>query len=83
MSSRELNLLRDLFPALLERARQAGAEARRTSGDHADGVFERGRAQAYYEVLSSIVNQIDAFGVERDAVGVPAQLDLENELLVK
>jgi len=83
MSSRELDLLRDLLPALLERGRQAGAEARQTSGTDADGVFERGRAQAYYEVLSCIVNQLDAFGVERDGVGLPARLDLEDELLVK
>jgi len=83
MPSRELNLLRDLLPTLLERGRQAGAEARRTSGAAADGVFERGRAQAYYEVLSSIVSQLDAFGVERDSVGVPDRLDLEGELLVE
>ncbi len=83
MSSRELNLLRDLFSSLLERGRQASAKAQRTSGADADGAFERGRAQAYYAVLSSILNHLDAFGVERDAVGVPEHLDLERELLVE
>lgn len=83
MSSRELNLLRDLLPALLERARLAGVAARRTSGADADGVFERGRAQAYYEVLSNVVHQLDAFGIARDGVGLPDRLDLEAELLIK
>lgn len=82
MPSRELNLLRDLCPALLQRGRQAGQDARALDKSDPDRSFERGRAQAYYEVLSSIVGQLDAFGVEREAVGIPDSLDLEGELLI-
>lgn len=82
MTSRELNLLRDLLPTLLQRGRQAGVEARALDPTNPDRVFERGRAQAYYEVLSSVVSQLDAFGVKREAVGIPEDLDLEGELLV-
>ena len=68
------NYLRDVVPSLLERARQAKAGAR---GDP----FETGRVQAYYEVLSTLVNQLDAFGIDRAKAGIDERLDLERDLL--
>ena len=80
---REQNYLRDVFFMLLERAREAAARAResRSSSGGLDGKFEEGRAQGYYEALSVMANQLDAFDIPRAAVGLDEELDLERELL--
>lgn len=76
-------LLRDVIHTLLERARRAAvtARAQRAQAKSGPATFEEGRAQAYYEVLSTLLGQLDAFQIPRDQVGVPADLNLEKELL--
>jgi hypothetical protein len=76
------NYLRDVFYELLDRGRRAKADAvkyRKRGGP--DSAFADGRAQGYYEVLSHMVMQLDAFGIDRSSVGLAAELNLERELL--
>jgi hypothetical protein len=80
---REQNYLRDVFLILLERAREAANHAResKASGSELDAKFQDGRAQGYYEVLSTMTNQLGAFGIPREAVGLSEDFDVERELL--
>jgi len=78
---REQNLLRDLIPTLLERGRTAANRARTAQHDSGGDEFERGRAHAYYEVLSTLLNQLNAFGIAPESVGLTGDLNLEGELL--
>jgi hypothetical protein len=78
---REQNLLRDVMPTLLERGRTAANRARTAQHDSGGDQFELGRAHAYYEVLSTLQNQLNAFGITPKSVGLPEDLDLERELL--
>lgn len=74
------NYLQDLLPMLLARAREAKSEAASKAGD-ADAPFYAGRRAAYYEVLSTVVGQLDAFGMDGSRFGLPAAKSLEAELL--
>ncbi len=78
---RERNYLQDIFADLLQQAREAKRRAQVAEGVDCSREFEHGRALAFYEVLSTMLNQLDAFQIPRDVVGVPESLDLENELL--
>jgi hypothetical protein len=77
------NYLRDVIQLLMEKAREAKArrDAFRTSGDRGQATFEQGRALAYYEVISTMLNELESFGIPRHAVGVPAAFDPDRELL--
>jgi len=79
---KEVNYLREVFSLLLERARSAKDEVDdRSSSDPAAEAFSRGRVQGYYEALSVILGQLDAFGIDRSDVGVPNELNLERDLI--
>ena len=75
--------LHDVLRELLERARDAKAKARALgpSSTSTDAAFANGRALAYYEVVSHLINQLDAFKIERTLVGLEVGLDVERDLL--
>jgi hypothetical protein len=75
--------LHDVLRELIQRARDAKArsQAAGSSASSSDAAFESGRALAYYEVVCHLVNQLDAFGIERKSVGVEPGLDVDRELL--
>jgi hypothetical protein len=72
----EKNYLRDVLPDLLDKGREAKAIIRSGGENEIDIAFARGRAEAYYEVLSTMMRQLTAFGIERTDVGLPANFDL-------
>lgn len=82
MSSSD-DYLTDVIRLLLERARDATARRKtaRASNDSRVAAFEEGRALGYYEVLSTMVGNLDAYRISRESVGVPPTLDLDRELL--
>ena len=75
--------LRDVLYNLLERGRKAGARyaQQRAAAGEEGAQFQAGVAMGYYEVLSHMLGQLDAFGIDRSTLGVPNDLDLEGELL--
>jgi hypothetical protein len=81
MTDHELNYLHDLVVLLLERGRTAAVRNRRATPDSGGDPFERGRAQGYYEALTTMRSQLIAFGVEPASVGLGEDVDLEAELL--
>lgn len=83
MTSPAEHYLREVLPVIVDRARNAKAEllAAKHRGD-ADGArFEAGRCTGYYQVLSTLVNQLDVFGLDYTKLGLPTGLDLDKELL--
>jgi hypothetical protein len=77
----EQNYLSDVLSMLIERGRTAKARAADERKAGRSGDFDAGRTQGYYETLSTMLNQLDAFGIERRLVGLPEDLNLERELL--
>lgn len=75
------NYLRDVFPLLLERAREAKIQATMNGLESQRNEFLAGRREAYYEVIATLLGQLDAFGIPRDLIGVPEYFDPEKELL--
>jgi hypothetical protein len=77
------NYLRDVLQLLMESAREAKSrrDAFRNSGDREQAAFEQGRALAYYEVISTMLNELEGFGIPRHVVGVPASFDPDRELV--
>jgi hypothetical protein len=75
--------LRDMLGLLLDRAREAKSRchAEKSRSQTQAAGFECGRALAYYEVLSALINRLEPFGLSRRQVGVPDDLDLDRELL--
>jgi len=75
--------LHDVLRELLDRARDAKARARAAgpASTSSDAAFANGRALAYYEVVSYLINQLDAFQIERTSVGLDAGLDVDRDLL--
>lgn len=75
--------IRDTLRELLENAREAKADyaSKRTQSGEPDALFEAGRALGYYEAVSLLVNQLEAFGISRSEVGLPDSLNLDAELL--
>ena len=69
------NYLSDLGPLLMDLARTARADADRT-GDP----FDRGRSMGLYEAVSLVVQQADAFGLDRGDVGLEG-IDPDRDLL--
>ena len=77
MPSTAENYLFDVIPELVERASAARAEARqKPTADE----FAAGRALAYYEVVSYLLAQLEAFGIDRKAVRVDPGFDADREL---
>ncbi len=68
-------LLADVSRELLEMAKGAKADAAGSSSD-----YEKGRHFAFYEVISLLVQQADAFGVDRETLGL-GHIDPERDLL--
>ena len=78
----EQNYLHDLVLLLLQRAREAKRNASHAgTQDGPSAEFETGRLQGYYEALSAILGQLDAFGITRESLGLDRSFDLERELL--
>lgn len=77
------NYLRDIMHLLLESARQAKArrDSSGNSGDPQQAAFEDGRAVAYYEVVSTMLEQLNAFRIPRSSIGVPETFDPDRDLL--
>jgi hypothetical protein len=75
MSAIHQNFLLDLGTLLRERAVDARDKARLGSNDFEDGV-----AHAYYEVMSLIESQTDAFNLPPEDAGIKG-FDVDKELL--
>jgi hypothetical protein len=78
----EQTYLQDVLETIIERAKDASrssksADSKRTAEQQA---FEDGRALAYYEVVSTLVNQADVFGLSPDVLPV-LRFDPDKELL--
>lgn len=71
-------LLQDVTRELLSRAHEARAEREGAQGD--DRPYAAGRAMALYEVLSLLVQQAQAFGVDPEAIGLGG-VDPDRDLL--
>ena len=68
-------MLADVCRELLEKAKAAKADAAHPASD-----YEKGRHFALYEVISLLVQQADAFGIDRAAIGLES-VDPERDLL--
>jgi hypothetical protein len=68
-------MVSDVVQELIEKTRSARDEASRSNSG-----YDSGRHFAFYEVLSLLAQQAQAFGVDRSAIGLD-KLDLENDLL--
>ena len=68
-------MISDVSRELLEKARLAKVDAKGSGAD-----YDKGRHFALYEVLSLLVQQADAFGIDRSAIGL-AHVDPERDLL--
>ena len=76
MAAKALSLmLTDVGRELFEKAKMARADAARSGSD-----YDKGRHFALYEVISLFVQQADAFGVDRAAIGLE-RVDPERDLL--
>jgi len=78
----EQHYLQEVFERLLERgraARDAAQAQRESNGDREE--FLSGVSQGYYEVVSYMLGQLDAFDISRSSVGMPDILSPEDELL--
>jgi len=75
MSNPHADFLRDLVGLLVEKARKAKAERDASGTD-----YELGQLMAYYETVSLIQQQAEAFDLSFEDIGMPA-IDPEAELL--
>lgn len=76
------NYLRDIIPLLIERGREAKAkrDAARRGGDGEQATFDGGRALGYYEVLSTMLNQLEVFGLSPASLGVPRDFNPDRDI---
>ena len=70
-------MIRDVSRELLDMARAAKVEAVASGVD-----YDKGRHFALYEVVSLLIQQADAFGIDRVMVGL-TNIDPERDLLGK
>ena len=79
--NREQEYLRDVLVTLIERAKEARAEAKAARDGPPDArTLAEGRALAYYEVVAYMVGQASVF--ELDGLELPAvNFDADRELL--
>lgn len=68
-------LLLDVARELLEKAKAAKADAERSRSD-----YDKGRHFAFYEVVSLLADQAQAFGIDRAVIGL-GDIDVERDLL--
>ena len=68
-------MLADVSRELLEKAKAAKTDAAHSGSD-----YDKGRHFALYEVISLLGQQVDAFGIDRVAVGLN-DVDPERDLL--
>jgi len=68
-------MIGDVSRELLDKAKTVKAEAARSGSD-----YDKGRHFALYEVISLLVQQAEAFGVDRASIGL-AGVDPERDLL--
>ena len=80
MSAAE-DYVRDALTALILELQKASTEsAHRKEKDDPDSNYYAGRAMAYYEVVSYLLQQMDAFQLERSDYGVPVAFSPEDHL---
>jgi hypothetical protein len=74
--------LQDFLDLLIERAKQAkwSRNAAKARCDTTQGSFEAGLAQAYYEVLSSLIHEAETFGLSKERIP-GLSFDPDKELL--
>ena len=62
--------LQDVLKMLVERAKEAKAasDAAKKSRTPEEQAFEQGRALAYYEVVSTLINQAHIFGLSHEVL---------------
>jgi|KBSMisStandDraft_5_1062788.scaffolds.fasta_scaffold400090_2 hypothetical protein len=72
--------LRDALYELIDRARQAQSECKSRAKDQEAAAYSAGRAFAYYEVVSYLLLQLEAFGLSRDQYDVPQDFNSDTEL---
>ena len=68
-SNRSALYLKDLG-ILIEQAAQAAREERKASTDVADSAYAEGKAMAFYEVVSLMLQQAEVFGIHPSALGL-------------
>jgi hypothetical protein len=68
-------MISDVSRELIEKAMAAKVDAARSNSD-----YDKARHFALYEVVSLLVQQADAFGIDRAAIGL-AGVDAERDLL--
>jgi hypothetical protein len=68
---------------LLQRARRARDDSRNFQETLAAVAFQQGRAMAYYEVISHLVGQLDAFDIDPTSVGLDPSFDPARDLLLQ
>jgi hypothetical protein len=74
------NYLRDFLQLMCARAREAREEAS-VAASVEDSAFAKGRALAYYEVVSTAIGQLHAFGLFPERFGFSADFDPDEQLL--
>lgn len=82
MSSELSNYLSEVLSVIIDRAKEARDRSKgtRTEGDMGRRLYAEGRALAYYEVVSTLIGQAEAFGVSKEDVP-ELDFDPERELL--
>jgi len=80
--SKEERYLQEVLERLMERGK-AARDASRSDQASAEGreEFLAGVSQGYYEVVSFMLGQLDAFDISRSSVGVPDIMSVEADLL--
>ena len=68
-------MLSDVSKELMERAKNAQADAAQSVSD-----YDKGRHFALYEVISLLIQQADAFGIDRASIGLEG-VDADRDLL--
>ena len=68
-------MISDVSRELLDKARAAKADAARFGSE-----YDKGRQFAFYEVVSLLTQQADAFGIDRTIIGL-AGIDPERDIL--
>jgi hypothetical protein len=75
------NYLRDVLPELIRRAQEAKRESTVAAAGTSEAHFAAGRRTAYYEVVATMLGELNAFGIPRKVIGVSEEFDAERDLL--